>query len=104
MHSLAHSVAHTRFSRTGLVRGAAACAAALLLSACSGNGTSAPAPQVQQAPASTEAPAVDPEARLRELGIELPEVAPPVANYVKAVRVGNLLFLSGHGPCGQLTP
>jgi enamine deaminase RidA (YjgF/YER057c/UK114 family) len=39
-----------------------------------------------------------PEARLRELGIEIPEPAPPVANYVGAVRVGELLFVSGHGP------
>jgi enamine deaminase RidA (YjgF/YER057c/UK114 family) len=41
---------------------------------------------------------VSPEARLRELGIEIPEPAPPVANYVGAVRVGELLFVSGHGP------
>jgi enamine deaminase RidA (YjgF/YER057c/UK114 family) len=39
-----------------------------------------------------------PEARLRELGIEIPQPAPPVANYVGAVRVGELLFVSGHGP------
>jgi enamine deaminase RidA (YjgF/YER057c/UK114 family) len=41
---------------------------------------------------------VQPEARLRELGIEIPEPAPAVANYVGAVRVGNVLFVSGHGP------
>jgi enamine deaminase RidA (YjgF/YER057c/UK114 family) len=40
----------------------------------------------------------DPEARLAELGIVLPEPSVPVANYVKAVRSGNLVFLSGHGP------
>jgi enamine deaminase RidA (YjgF/YER057c/UK114 family) len=38
------------------------------------------------------------ETRLKELGIELPEPPPPVANYVRAVQVGNLLYLSGHGP------
>ena len=38
------------------------------------------------------------EARLKELGIALPEPAKPVGNYVPGVRVGNLLFLSGHGP------
>lgn len=38
------------------------------------------------------------EARLAELGIELPSPPRPVANYVPAVRVGDLLFLSGHGP------
>lgn len=41
----------------------------------------------------------DPEARLRELGVELHAPGAPMANYVKAVRAGNLLFLSGHGPC-----
>jgi enamine deaminase RidA (YjgF/YER057c/UK114 family) len=40
----------------------------------------------------------DPEARLKELGIELITPSAPVANYVKAVRVGNMLYLSGHGP------
>ncbi len=38
------------------------------------------------------------EARLKQLGIELPTPPAPVANYVRAVRVGNLLFLAGHGP------
>lgn len=38
------------------------------------------------------------ETRLKELGIELPTPSSPVANYVKFVRTGNLLFLSGHGP------
>lgn len=38
------------------------------------------------------------EERCKELGIELPELSDPVANYVHAVRVGNLLFLAGKGP------
>ena len=38
-----------------------------------------------------------PEQKLQELGIELPEIAPPVANYVNVVRSGNLLFLAGKG-------
>jgi enamine deaminase RidA (YjgF/YER057c/UK114 family) len=42
--------------------------------------------------------ATSPEERLRELGIEIPEPAPSVANYVGAVRVSELLFVSGHGP------
>jgi len=37
----------------------------------------------------------DVEERLAELNIELGEPTPPVANYVKAVRTGNLVFLSG---------
>jgi enamine deaminase RidA (YjgF/YER057c/UK114 family) len=47
------------------------------------------------APLSAQA---SPEARLAELGIRLPEVGRPVANYVPAVRTGNLVFLAGHGP------
>jgi enamine deaminase RidA (YjgF/YER057c/UK114 family) len=38
------------------------------------------------------------EARLQELGIELPEPRAPIANFVNAVRTGNLLFLAGNGP------
>lgn len=38
------------------------------------------------------------EAKLKELGLQLPSPATPVANYVPAVRTGNLVFLSGHGP------
>jgi len=38
------------------------------------------------------------EARLAELGLELPAAPGPIANYVRAVRVGDLLFVSGHGP------
>ncbi len=38
------------------------------------------------------------EEKLRELGIELPEPPPPLGNYIGAVSVGNLVFLSGHGP------
>lgn len=39
-----------------------------------------------------------PEQRLAEVGIELPEPNPPVANYVGAVTAGTLVFVSGHGP------
>jgi enamine deaminase RidA (YjgF/YER057c/UK114 family) len=42
----------------------------------------------------------DPEARLKELGVTLTPPSPPVANYVNAVRTGNLLFLAGTGPAG----
>jgi len=41
---------------------------------------------------------VDFDKKLKELGIVLSPPSKPVANYVKAVRVGNLLFISGHGP------
>ncbi|MBO6503225.1 MAG: RidA family protein [Kordiimonadaceae bacterium] len=37
-------------------------------------------------------------ARLQELGIELPEPAAPVANYVPFVQSGNLVSISGQVP------
>jgi enamine deaminase RidA (YjgF/YER057c/UK114 family) len=37
-------------------------------------------------------------ARLKELGIELPEVAKPLASYVPAVRSGSLVYTSGQLP------
>lgn len=44
------------------------------------------------------------EAKLKELGVTLPDPPKPVANYVPVVRVGELLFLSGVLPSrdGQL--
>lgn len=44
-----------------------------------------------------------PEAKLKELGITLPAVGKPLANYVSAVRTGNLVFLAGHGPAQPWT-
>lgn len=38
------------------------------------------------------------EQRLKELGIELTAPTQPMANYVNAVRTGNLLYLAGKGP------
>ena len=38
------------------------------------------------------------EERLQALGLALPEVSAPVANYVPAVRTGNLLFVAGQVP------
>lgn len=35
---------------------------------------------------------------MKELGLDLGTVSQPVANYVNAVRTGNLLFLAGKGP------
>lgn len=40
----------------------------------------------------------DVEERIKELGIELREPGKPKGNYVKSVRSGNLVFLSGNGP------
>jgi enamine deaminase RidA (YjgF/YER057c/UK114 family) len=41
---------------------------------------------------------VDYDKKLKDLGITLMEPSKPIATYVKAVRTGNLIFLSGHGP------
>ena len=40
-------------------------------------------------------------ARLKELGVVLPDPAAPVANYIPAIRTGNLLFISGQLPIDQ---
>ena len=44
--------------------------------------------------------AQNPEQKLKELKITLPEIKTPAASFVHAVRTGNLLFLSGKGPAG----
>jgi enamine deaminase RidA (YjgF/YER057c/UK114 family) len=36
--------------------------------------------------------------RLSELGLDLPDVAPPLAAYVPAVRTGNYVYVSGQLP------
>ncbi len=41
---------------------------------------------------------IDYDKKLKELGIALITPAKPVANYVKMVRTGNLLYLAGDGP------
>jgi enamine deaminase RidA (YjgF/YER057c/UK114 family) len=41
---------------------------------------------------------VDFDKKLKDLNIQLIPPTKPVANYVKAVRTGNLIFLAGHGP------
>src|SRR5688572_17922235 len=40
-------------------------------------------------------PTMSPEQRLTKLGITLPQVPAAIANYVPAVRTGNLVFLAG---------
>jgi enamine deaminase RidA (YjgF/YER057c/UK114 family) len=49
---------------------------------------------------STVGIAQDPEKKLKELRIVLPEIKSPAASFVHAVKTGNLLFLSGKGPAG----
>ncbi|RRO85413.1 RidA family protein [Corynebacterium bovis] len=55
--------------------------------------TGSPAPQPSQSPSPQL-----PSARLAELGLTLPPVAAPVAAYVPAVRVGDLVHTSGQLP------
>ncbi len=38
-------------------------------------------------------------ARLAQMGIELHASPPPIGNFVSHTRAGNLLYLSGQGPC-----
>ena len=38
------------------------------------------------------------EDNLKQLGLTLPEMPAPIANYVRFKRVGDLVFLSGQGP------
>jgi enamine deaminase RidA (YjgF/YER057c/UK114 family) len=38
------------------------------------------------------------EVRIKELGLSLPQPPKPGGNYIPGVRVGHLLYLSGHGP------
>jgi enamine deaminase RidA (YjgF/YER057c/UK114 family) len=47
---------------------------------------------------SSPADDADAEARLKKLNLDLPKAPAPVANYVGAVRTGDLLFLAGAGP------
>ncbi len=39
--------------------------------------------------------------RISDLGLVLPEVAKPVANYVSCVKYGNILYISGQLPKGN---
>ncbi|HYU18988.1 MAG TPA: RidA family protein [Chloroflexota bacterium] len=38
------------------------------------------------------------EEKLKTMGLELPTPPPPMANYVRTVRTGDLVFVAGHGP------
>jgi enamine deaminase RidA (YjgF/YER057c/UK114 family) len=40
----------------------------------------------------------NPETRIQELHLTLPEAPRPIAKYKTAVLVGNILYVSGHGP------
>ena len=44
------------------------------------------------------------EAKLKEIGLKLPEIPKPIGEYVPAKIVGNLVFCSGQGPIKEDTP
>lgn len=53
-------------------------------------------------PATTAAQEYDPEARLAEMGITLPvPQGPSRSAFDRTVHTGNLVFTSGHAPCGE---
>lgn len=77
--------------RDGLLVSAGACAG-WLLSGGPQRGLVSPAMAGEKSPAPAH------EARLKELGLELPAPAKPVAVYVTAAVTGNLLYTAGHIP------
>jgi enamine deaminase RidA (YjgF/YER057c/UK114 family) len=46
----------------------------------------------------SSSPGVSPSGRLADLGLTLPDVVPPLAAYVPAVRTGDLVFTAGQIP------
>ena len=62
-----------------------------LMAGCGENAVEMDTPEAQDT-------SYDVETRLEEMGIHLSTPLPPVANFVQAVRSGNLVFLAGHGP------
>ncbi len=52
-------------------------------------------------PVSLDAQTTDPEAKLAEMGIVLPERSVEGRTFNNAVQTGNLVFTSGHAPCGD---
>ncbi|MEZ4827581.1 MAG: RidA family protein [Bacteroidia bacterium] len=70
----------------------------ILLSLAALFACNSPQNQTQPVEKAQVDPGYDPEAKLAQLGIELATPSAPVANYVNAVRTGNLIFLAGKGP------
>jgi enamine deaminase RidA (YjgF/YER057c/UK114 family) len=72
--------------------------AIVFLSACNNSTVEKPQSKTVEVLIETMDPVYNPEAKLSQLGIDLKMPGTPVANYVHAVRTGNLLFLAGKGP------
>ena len=62
------------------------------------NATDTSNQETLNAQATQSEPAIDFDKKLKDMGIQLVDAPPPVANYVNAVRTGNLIFLAGKGP------
>jgi enamine deaminase RidA (YjgF/YER057c/UK114 family) len=43
------------------------------------------------------------EQRLAQLGLELPAPSPPAGTYVRALQIGNMVYISGTGPVAGMT-
>lgn len=54
--------------------------------------------QQQEVKEANVAQAEDIEQKLKDMGVTLYELPAPEANFVRAVRTGNLVFMAGHGP------
>lgn len=68
----------------------------LFLLGCGGNTDTSNVGEANQ-PAITN-DGIDAEQRIIDLGIELIMPNPPTANYLKSKRIGNMVYLAGHGP------
>ena len=64
-----------------------------VLAAC---GKSEPAPEADVKTPQASGGKID--ARLAELGIEIPEAATPIAAYTPIRKVGNMVYIAGQGP------
>lgn len=71
-------------------------AVASLLAACGKSDEPAPEQQTDDTPPTPSGGRVD--AKLAELGIELPEAATPIAAYTPFRKVGNMVYIAGQGP------
>ncbi|MGD1890227.1 MAG: RidA family protein [Cyclobacteriaceae bacterium] len=57
-----------------------------------------PGSQTESQQASIVQADSDIEQKLADMGVELYDLPEPTANFVRAVKTGNLVFLAGHGP------
>ena len=73
--------------------------AAAILAAC--GKAEDPAPEEQSADTPPAPSGGKADAKLADLGIELPEAATPIAAYTPIRKVGNMVYIAGQGPSDQ---